>query len=154
MYMKRFFKIFMGLIAGVLLSFATSSCSKDEMNKNSIEGKWQSTSAIFKEYEAGKLVNEETEKCIDWYIGLNFKSDGTGQVIRYDGGESDTYHMTWMKMGKRLMIVEYYGDGPEESTFDIVEIKRNSLVLSLTEEYTSSGVQCKDISICNFKKIK
>ena len=36
MYMKRLFKIFMGLIAGVLLSFATSSCSKDEMNQKNI----------------------------------------------------------------------------------------------------------------------
>ena len=153
MYMKRLFKIFMGLIAGVLLSFATSSCSKDEMNQKNIEGKWQSTSLIFKEYEAGKLVNEETETCIDSYIGLNFKSDGTGQIIRYEEGESDTTQMTWIIMGEKLMITEYDVE-PEELTFDIVKIKSNSLVLSLTEEYTSSGVQCKDISICNFKKIK
>lgn len=153
MYMKRLFKIFMGLIAGVLLSFATSSCSKDEMNQKNIEGKWQTTSVIFKEYEAGKLVNEETETCIDWYFGFNFKSDGTGQIIRYDEGESDTTQMTWIIMGEKLMITEYDGVEPEEITLDIVKIKSNSLVLSLTEEYTSSGVQCKDISICNFKKI-
>ena len=151
--MKRAIKICMGLIAGVLLCFATSSCSKDEMNEKNIVGKWQSTSACYQEYEAGILVEEESETCIEWYLGFNFKSDGTGQVIYYEGGESDTYQITWVIMGEKLMVTENYGDHSYTNTYDIVEIKSESMVLSSTEEYTNNGVQCKYIERCNFKKI-
>lgn len=153
MYMKRTIKVLMGLIAGVLLIFTTSSCSKDEMNEKNLEGKWQSTSISYKEYEAGKLVYDESETCIEWYIGFNFKSDGTGQIIDYEDGESDTYQMTWVIMGEKLMVTQYYNDESETITFDIVEIKSNSMILSMTDEYTYNGVQCKDITTYNFKKI-
>ena len=153
MYMKRTIKIFMGLIAGVLLSFATSSCSKDEKNEKNIEGKWQSTSASYKEYEAGKLVYEESETCIEWYLGFNFKSDGTGQLISYEEGDSYTSQITWVIMGEKLMITLYEEGESDTITFDIIEIKSNSMVLSMTDEYTSNSVQCKDITTYNFKKI-
>lgn len=51
------------------------------------------------------------------------------------------------------MITEYYGDKSETLTFDIVEIKSNSLVLSSTAEYTSNGVQRKEVVTYYFKKI-
>lgn len=53
--MKKTLKVMMGLVT-VLLSFAASSCSKDEMNEKNLEGKWQITSVDFKEYKEGKLV--------------------------------------------------------------------------------------------------
>ena len=53
--------------------------------------------------------------------------------------------------GEKLIITN--GDESDTLTFDIVEIKSNSLVLSFTDEYTSNGVQYKDISTFNFKKI-
>ena len=61
--------------------------------------------------------------------------------------------MTWIIMGEKLMITEYYGDKSETLTFDIVEIKSNSLVLSSTAEYTSNGVQRKEVVTYYFKKI-
>lgn len=151
--MKRTIKVLMGLIAGVLLIFTTSSCSKDEMNEKNIEGKWQSTSVSYKEYEAGKLVYDESETCIEWYLGFNFKSDGTGQLISYEEGESETYQITWVIMGEKLMVTQYYEGESETITFDIVEIKSASMTLSMTEEYTYNSVQCKDVSTYNFKKI-
>lgn len=151
--MKRTIKILMGLIFGVLLSFATLSCSKDKMNETNLEGKWQSTSVNNKSYEAGKLVYEEAATCIEWYLGFNFKSDGTGQLITYEDGESDTYQMTWVIMGEKLMVTEYYEDESETITFDIVEIKSNSMILSETYEYTDNSIQCKDVTTYNFKKI-
>lgn len=154
--MKRTIKVLMGLIAGVLLIFTTSSCSKDEMNEKNeknIEGKWQSTSVSYKEYEAGKLVYDESETCIEWYLGFNFKSDGTGQLISYEEGESETYQITWVIMGEKLMVTQYYEGESETITFDIVEIKSASMTLSMTNEYTYNSVQCKDVSTYNFKKI-
>lgn len=143
----------MGFVAGVLLSFTTSSCSKDEMNEKNIEGKWQSTSVSYKGYEAGKLVYDESETCIEWYLGFSFKSDGTGQVISYEGGESETYQITWVIMGEKLMVTQYYGNESETITYDVVEIKSGSMTLSMTEEYTYNSVQRKEVSTYNFKKI-
>ena len=140
----------MGFVVGVLLSFTTSSCSKDEMK---IEGKWQSTSVNYEEYEAGQLVAAESETCVDWYIGFTFKSDGTGQFIGYEGGSSATYQTNWVIMGEKLMVTLYDEDESETLTFDIVEIKSNSMILSMTEEYTSNGIKCKDVATYNFKKI-
>lgn len=150
MYMKRSIKVLMGLIAGVLLIFTASSCSKDEMN---IEGKWQSTNVSYKVYEAGKLVNAESETCVDWYYGFNFKSDGTGQRIYYESGESETYQMTWVIMGEKLMVTQYYEGESETTTFDIIEMKRASMILSMTDEYIYNGVQRKNVATYNFKKI-
>ena len=153
MHMERTVKILMGLIAGVLMIFATSSCSKDEVNEKNIEGKWQSTNVNYKEYKAGKLVNEESETCIEWYLGFNFKSDGTGQIISYSERESETFQITWVIMGEKLMLTQYEEGESYTVTFDIIQLNSSSMTLSLTEEYTSDGVQCKDIITYNFKKI-
>ena len=153
MHMERTVKILMGLIAGVLMIFATSSCSKDEVNEKNIEGKWQSTNVNYKEYKAGKLVNEESETCIEWYLGFNFKSDGTGQIISYSERESETIQITWVIMGEKLMLT-MYGEGESYTvTFDIIQLKSSSMTLSLTEEETVDGVQYKDVITYNFKKI-
>lgn len=149
--MKRTLHFLFGLVAIGLLSV---SCSKDEMNEKSIEGKWQSTKLSYEYYEAGKLVEEGTESCIDWYYGFNFKSDGTGQQIYYESGDSETYQMTWVTMGEKLMVTTDYGDDDVETvTFDIVEIKSNSMILSIVDEYTSNGEKQKEVSTYYFKKI-
>ena len=152
-HMKRTIKVLMGLVCGVLLSLSTSSCSKDEMNEKNLEGKWQSVSYKYKEYEADKLVDEYSQTCVDWYIGFNFKSDGTGQVIYYEEGESDTYQMTWVIMGDKLMVTEYDGEDSETMTYEIIEIKNNSMALSVTDEWTENGIKCRDILTYSFKKI-
>ena len=153
MHMERTFKILMGLIAGVLMIFATSSCSKDEMNEKNIEGKWQSTNENYKRYEAGKLEYEDSRTCIEWYIGLNFKSDGTGQLIRYSERESETIQITWVIKGEKLMLTQYKEGEPNTVTFDIIQIKSSSMTLSMIVEYTDDGVQYKEIITYNFKKI-
>lgn len=153
MHMERTVKILMGLIAGVLMIFATSSCSKDEVNEKNIEGKWQSTNVNYKEYKAGKLVNEESETCIEWYLGFNFKSDGTGQIISYSERESETFQITWVIMGEKLMLTQYEEGESYTVTFDIIQLNSSSMTLSLTEEETVDGVQYKDIITYNFKKI-
>lgn len=143
----------MGLITGALLLLATSSCTKDTMYAKKIEGKWKSTSYNCKEYEAGELVDDYSERCVDWYIGFNFKDDGTGQTIYYEGGDSETYQMTWVIMGDKLMIAETYDGDTDNYTYDIVEIKSDSMILSVTDEYTYNNTKCKDITTYNFNKL-
>ena len=151
--MKRTLQVLMGLITGILLCFTTSSCSKEEMNEKNLEGKWQSTSVRSQGFDAGKLVYDETSNCVDWYLGFNIKSDGTGQLISYEEGESSISQMTWVLMDNRL-IITIESDGESGSmTFDIVEIKSKSMILSETDEYVENGIQCKDVATYTFKKI-
>lgn len=148
-------KILMFLTGLVTIGLFSVSCSKDEMNERNLEGKWQSTKFVYEEYEAGKLVGEKSQTCIDWYLGFNFKSDGTGQYISYEEGESYTCQLTWVIMGDKLMVTLVY-TGDEESdtlTFNIVEIASSSMTLSMVDEYTSDGVKCKDVETYYFKKI-
>ena len=151
MHMERTVKILMGLIAGVLMIFATSSCSKDEMNNKNIEGKWQSTDVNYKKYEAGNLEYEDSGASTD--IGLNFKSDGTGQLIGYSERESKTIQITWVIMGEKLILTQYKEGESHTVTFYIIQIKSSSMTLSMIEEYTDDGVQYKEIITYNFKKI-
>lgn len=149
--MKRnLIRVLTGLFLAVLSVMSMSSCSKDEMNEKKIVGKWQSTSINVKEYVAGKLVSEQSVNCVDFYVGFNFKSDGTGQVIYYEGGESETLQGTWVIMGEKLMLTAADGG---TTTFDLISINGSSMTLELTEEYTEEGVKCTSVSTYYFKKI-
>lgn len=145
--MKKTLKVMMGLVT-VLLSFAASSCSKDEMNEKNLEGKWQITSVDFKEYKEGKLVEEFKDGQDTWVEDLVFKSDGTGQMVSRKG----IFPITWVVMEEKLMITVSYGGDPDTTIFDIVEIKGKSMIISETlEEYMD--VQYKWVYTYNFEKI-
>lgn len=137
-----------GLAILVLSGGVSVSCSKDEMNERKIVGKWQSESCNYKVYKAGELVYEESETCIGWYIGFNFKDDGTGQAINYEEGDSETLQVTWVVMGDKLMVTN---DGTV--TFDIVDVSSKSMTLTTTDEYTEQGLSYKDVVTYNLVKI-
>ena len=147
--MKRnLFRVLTGLFLGVLSVMSLSSCSKEEMNEKNIIGKWQSSSITTKVYEAGKLVSDRTENCVDYYIGFNFKSDGTGQFVEYEEGESETIQITWVLMGDKLMVT-----AGGTLTFDVISISGSLMVLEMTEEDTYNGIKYKYVETINFKKI-
>ena len=147
--MKRnLFRVLTGLFLGVLSVMSLSSCSKEEMNEKNIIGKWQSSSITVKVYEAGKLVSDRTENCVDYYIGFNFKSDGTGQFVEYEEGESETIQITWVLMGDKLMVT-----AGGTLTFDVISISGSLMVLEMTEEDTYNGIKYKYVETINFKKI-
>lgn len=148
--MKRnLFRVLTGLFLGVLSVMSLSSCSKDDMNEKNIVGNWQSTSITTKVYEAGKLVSDGTENCVDSYVGFNFKSDGTGQFVEYEEGESETIQITWVLMGDKLMVT----DG-ETSTLDVILITGNLMTLEITaDEDIRNGIMYKWVVTINFKKI-
>lgn len=147
--MKRTLQFLIGLVT---IGLFTVSCSKEDMNDKNIEGKWQSTKIIYEYYEDGKLTGEKSETCIDWYYCFNFKSDGTGQEIYYERGESVTYQMTWVTMGDKLMLTIIDSQGESHpGTFDIIEIKSNSMILSSVWE-DDGGLE-KEVETIHFKKI-
>ena len=150
--MKNFIKGLAGFVLGVLSIVSLSSCSKMEQAEKKIVGKWQSTSITYKSYEAGKLVAEESETCVEWYYAFNFKSDNTGQMIEYEEGDSETDPMTWVIMGDKLMITL---EGENNDTFDIISISNDSMTLEMSYEGTrSDGIRYKEIETYYFKKIK
>lgn len=151
--MKSTFKILLGIACFALIGL-TSSCSKDSGIEKKILGKWQSTSVLSQEYENGKLVSEDTETCIDWYMGFNFMSEGKGQIILYEDGESLTGQMSWVVMGDKLMITASTLELSESMTLTIVEVKGDSMILEIVDEYTLYGTSYKDIERCTFKKLQ
>lgn len=151
--MKSTFKILLGIACFALIGL-TSSCSKDSGIEKKILGKWQSTSVLYQEYENGKLVSEDTETCIDWYMGFNFMSEGKGQIILYEEGESMTGQMSWVVMGDKLMITASTLELSESMTLTIVEVKGDSMILEVVDEYTLYGKSYKDIERCTFKKLQ
>lgn len=151
--MKNFIKGLAGFVLGVLSIVSLSSCSKMEQAEKKIVGKWQSTSYTYKEYQDGKLVEEASVTCVDWYNAFNFKSDNTGQMIVYDEGYSGTDPMTWVIMGDKLMIT--FEEEEENMTYDIISISGDSMTLEMSEEGTGDdGIRYKDIMTWYFKKIK
>ena len=151
--MKNFIKVVAGCVLGVLSIVSLSSCSKMEQAEMKIVGKWQSTSYTYKGYEAGKLVDEYSQTCVDWYRGFNFKSDNTGQEIDYEEGSSDTWPITWVIMGDKLMVTEAMDE--ETETYDIISISGDSMTLEQSDEWTAvNGLRYKEIETFYFKKIK
>ena len=151
--MKNFIKVVAGCVLGVLSIVSLSSCSKMEQAEKKIVGKWQSTSRTVKTYEVGKLVDEGSETCVDWYRGFNFKSDNTGQEIDYSKGSSETWPITWVIMGDKLMVTEAMDE--ETETYDIISISGDSMTLEQSDEWTAvNGLRYKEIETFYFKKIK
>lgn len=139
----------------VLISVALLgvSCSKDD-NDSDIVGKWQSVSYSYQEYEAGKLIDDLSSSCIDWYLGFEFKDDGSGTYISYEDGDVVAVGITWVIMGEKLMVT--LNDAPSGDgsvAYDIVSVSKDSMVLSETDEYVWEGMKCKDVYTYNFKKI-
>lgn len=144
----NFFRVLAGLLLGVLSFISLSSCTKDDFSDENIIGKWQSTSITYQEYESGKLIRDESSKCVDVYLGLYFKSDGTGQWIRYGDGKSNTAQITWVIMDDKLTL-----SAENTLTYNIISLNGKSMTLEYVEEISSDGIKYKCISRIYFKKI-
>ena len=152
--MNKFIRVVAGCVLGALSIVTLSSCSKMEQIEKNIVGNWRSTRMDYKTYEDGKLDNNESETCVEWYVGYTFKSDHTGQEIWGGDGESTSYPMTWMITGNKLMI-SYTEDPEDYKTFNIISISGNSMTLDEVYERTrSDGSQFKEVYTFYLKKMK
>lgn len=87
-------------------------------------------------------------------MGFNFMSEGKGQIILYEEGKSMTGQMSWVVMGDKLMITASALELSESMTLTIVEVKGDSMILEVVDEYTLYGTSYKDIERCTFKKLQ
>ena len=147
--MKRFVKLFAGLLSMAAV-LSTVSCEK-EVSDTNLVGKWQSTSIVEQTYEGDKLIGEYSESCIEWYIGFNFKDDGTGQFMEVEGNDSEVISCEWVLMGNKIILSSK--EESESISYEVVAITSSSMTLKMVEEYTSDGVKKKYVSTFYFSKI-
>lgn len=139
----------------LLMMCGLNSCKDDEQTSTTKEdllvGKWKSTNADYQEYENGKLVFEESEKCLSWYYAFDFRNNGTGSEIYYEDGESYLAGISsWIIMGENLILK--YEDG-DSGSMQIEEISENSMVLKFVDEYSYDGIKYEYVNTYYFKKI-
>ena len=146
--MKKVLKL-AALFAAAALAFALSSCSKDEMNEKRIVGKWQTVSVSGKEYEGEKLVGDYSSNFTTSYMVYIFNSGGTGNVMYVEDNNSEVASIKWVILGDKL-TVSFDND---TELWEIIYLKGNSMILSMTDEYVYNGVKCRDILTATFKKI-
>ncbi|MBQ7945634.1 MAG: lipocalin family protein [Bacteroidales bacterium] len=140
----------------MLMLCGLNSCEKENEQTSTTKedllvGKWKSTKVEYQEYKNGKLVYEESEKCVSWYIAFDFRDNGTGSEIIYEDGESYLDEISsWIIMGENLILK--YEDG-EAGSMQIEEISENSMVLKFVDEYSYDGIKYEDVTTYYFTKI-
>ena len=147
--MKTFSKILVGIIIG-MMSFVTSSCTKDDMYQKKIEGKWEMTHVTEEVYENGKLV-ESGEGEIEAGTVFEFKSDGTLIVMVIIDGQTLPIPASWRIENGKLILKGIGLDGnTEELSTDIIELKASSMILSSSEEDNDGEVKIKEVATLYF----
>lgn len=147
--MKTFSKILVGIIIG-MMSFVTSSCTKDDMYQKKIEGKWEITHITEEEYENGELVYSGEAKEQVGFV-LEFKSDGT-LMAAIAGGQAFPTTVSWrIEKGKLILKERVSESNAEELSIDIIELKASSMILSSSYEYNDDDeVKIKEVAIVYF----
>lgn len=139
----------------LLMMCGLNSCKDDEQTSTTKEellvGKWKSTKGDYLVYENGKLVFEESQKCLSWYYAYDFRNNGTGSELVYELGKSYLVGISsWIIMGENLILK--YEDGDSWSLM-IEEINDKSMVLKSVYEYSDDGIKTEEIEIIYFTKI-
>lgn len=144
--------VFMLSICMLMLCGMSSCRENDSATKEELlVGKWKSTKVDYLDYENGKLVYENSQKCLSWYYAYDFRNNGTGSEITYTYGKSILVGISsWIIMGENLILK--YEDGDSESLM-IEEINEKSMVLKYVYEYSDDGIKCEEVEIMYFTKI-
>ncbi|MBR0333359.1 MAG: lipocalin family protein [Bacteroidales bacterium] len=151
--MKR--GIFFMLSLCMLMLCGMSSCRDDSATKEELlVGKWKSTKVDYLEYENGKLVYEESQKCISWYLAMDFRDNGTGTIVENEDGGAEVYVeeiKSWTIMGEDLIITFDSGEVDEPS--EIIELNNKSMILKFVDEETYNNIKLRYEAIYYFTKI-
>ena len=148
--MKTFSKILVGIIIG-MMSFVTSSCTKDDIYQKKIEGKWEITHITEEEYENGELVYSGEAKEQVGFV-LEFKSDGTLIVmVIIDGQTLPIPAASWRIENGKLILKGILDGNAEELSLDIIELKASSMILASSYEYNDDDeVKIKEVATVYF----
>lgn len=148
--MKTFSKILVGIIIG-MMSFVTSSCTKDDIYQKKIEGKWEITRVTEEEYENGELVYSGEAKEQVGFV-LEFKSDGT-LMAAIAGGQAFPTPASWRIEKRKLILKGIESDGnTEELSIDIIELNNSSMILASTYESNDGEVKLKEVVTVYFAR--
>lgn len=139
--MKKLVIVFMSVLTSGLL---LTSCSDDDGDSASIEGKWEF-------YEEGTsfggqeelFLYEHTEGCEKDFIEV--LSEGVYQdVFYYNDGEAcseDISTSTWSRSGNTITVTT----GGASETYTILTLNSSTLKIALTSEF--GGVTFSDITV-------
>ena len=143
--MKKLSILFLSVLT---LGLATTSCSSDDDNGGSIEGKWQLTEVgvVFNGQEA--LEPATNEGCDNDIV--EFKTDGKF-VDSYSEFSNDkctayTQEGTWTKDGSKL-TKKYASEDEEE--YEVAELTGSKLKIKFT--YSQGGITVSAVQV--YKKI-
>lgn len=141
--------VFMLSICMLMLCGMSSCRENDSATKEELlVGKWKSTKVDLLDYENGKLVYEVSEKCISWYMAMDFRDNGTGTIVKTeDGGAEVSVEeiKSWTIMGETLIIT--FDSGEVDEPIEIIELNNKSMILKFFDEetYNSSKYRYEDI---------
>ena len=149
--MKKLFRIATGLLllAGVLCTL--SSCKKDSFSSKDLIGKWQIVRDIERYYVNGKLEDEGISDCDEPWMGLEFRSGGTG-VVWNKNYVTKEIQITWT-MNKSTLSMVF--DGGEEESVEITSLTSDRMVFMVFDEGTTEdGEHWREEEIYEFQKVK
>ena len=142
--MRTISKIMMGLFIGMMMSLVFSSCAKEDQYQQNVLGEWKISKISTTLYVNG--VETHTEEKGDYFNDLSFEFKANGTLI-VSGVESES--MSW-KIENGKMI---FKNPQEEFAFDILELKKSSMILSIVdEEYEEGGNKYKIIGKMYFTR--
>lgn len=142
----------------LLMMCGLNSCKDDEQTSTTKEdllvGKWKSTKVDFLDYENGKLVYEESEKCISWYMAMDFRDNGTGTIVETEDGGAEVYVeeiKSWTIMGEDLIIT--FDSGEVNEPLEIIELNNKSMILKFVDEETYNSIKYRYEDIYYYTRI-
>lgn len=138
------------MLCGMSSCRENDSATKEEL----LVGKWKSTKVDYLDYENGKLVFEESEKCLSWYVAMDFRDNGTGTIVQTEDGGAGVYVeeiKSWTIMGEDLIITFDSGEVDEPS--EIIELNNKSMILKYVDEETYNSIKYRYEFIYYFTKI-
>lgn len=137
----------MGLVALVVMSLISVSCTEEEFNSGDILGAWQSAYVDYKVYSDGKKVESGREE-YDRQV-LKFMAGGEGEYID-DLYEEYVDPMTWTLVGSKLTLDI---DG-NVMHFTLSSVNSETMVLKLKETDSEDGVKITSEAIYTYNRFK
>ena len=152
-YMRTISKIMMGLFIGMMMSLVFSSCTKENQYQQNVIGEWKISQLFITYYENGVEQQTVEEENFFNYYNFDFKSDGTVRVYFDEESGQSPNPITWKIENGKMIFKDVPQNSEEEFVFDIVELKKSSMILStVDEEYEEGGNKYKIIGKMYFTR--
>ena len=151
--MRTISKIMMGFFIGMMMSLVFSSCAKEDQYRQTVLGAWKISHISTTVYENGVEIKTDVEDNYFANFYFDFKSDGTLKVFFDEEIGVEPKSVTWLIENGKMIFKDVPQNSEEEFVFDIVELKKSSMILStVDEEYEEGGNKYKIIGKMYFTR--